>query len=107
MPSASDTFWMAPPGHEAATLILELPAPRRFNVASLQEAITRGQRIERVRLSVEDDAGRRTIAETTTVGHKRLLRFPAVTAQRVRVEILASREAPTLAAVKLHLAPDL
>ena len=100
-----DTFWMAPPGRETATITLDLPAPRRFNVASLQEAITRGQRIECVRLSVADGAGWRTVAEATTVGHKRLLRFPAVTAQRVRVEILASREAPTLAAVGLHLAP--
>ena len=100
-----DTFWTTPPGQETATLTLDLPEPRRFNVANLQEAITHGQRIERVQVSVWESAGWRTVAEATTVGHRRLLRFPAVVAQRVQVEILASRVAPTLATVALHLAP--
>ena len=100
-----DTFWTTPPGQETATLALDLPEPRRFNVANLQEAITHGQRIERVQVSVWESDGWRTVAEATTVGHRRLLRFPTVTAQRVRVEILASRVAPTLATVALHLAP--
>ena len=97
-----DTFWMAPPDQERAELLLELPEARRFNVAGLQEAITLGQRIERVRLSVEGEGGWRTVAEATTVGHRRLLRFPAVTARRVRIEILASRVCPTLATVGLY-----
>jgi len=100
-----DTFWMSPPGQETASLELCLPEPRQFNVVMLQEAITHGQRVERVRVSVipEDGAGEwQVIGETTTVGYKRLMRIPPVTTQRVRIEILASRIAPTLSAVGLY-----
>ncbi|MCJ7739407.1 MAG: alpha-L-fucosidase, partial [Anaerolineae bacterium] len=100
-----DTFWMAPPGQESVWLELSLPEPRRFNVVMLQEAITHGQRIERVRVSVLPAGGAgawRVVGETTTVGYKRLLRLPAVTAQRIRIEVLESRIAPTLSAVGLY-----
>jgi len=100
-----DTFWMTPPGQESAWLELSLPEPRRFNVVMLQEAITHGQRIERVRVRVAPIEGTgewRVVGETTTVGYKRLLRVPTVTAQRIRIEILASRIAPTLSTVGLY-----
>lgn len=98
-----DTFWMAPPGETTATLTLEWPGSRTFDVISLQEAITRGQRIERVCVSAEGDDGVwRPVAETTTVGHRRLLRVAPVTARRVRIEILESRESPTLATVGFY-----
>jgi len=35
-------------------------------------------------------------AEGTTVGYKRLLQFPAITTNKVRIKILSSRLNPTL-----------
>lgn len=106
----ADTAWTTEEGQEQATLELALPAARTFNVAMLQEQIAMGQRIERFRLSAQVDGHWQTVAESTTVGYKRLLRFPMVTTGRVRVEILASRVAPTLSRVGLfyhrELPPD-
>ncbi len=74
-----------------------------FNVAMLSEVLGRGQHIEEFALDVWDragpvtgrdllaDAGWREIAKGTTIGWKRIVRFPTVTAGAVRVRILKSR----------------
>jgi alpha-L-fucosidase len=36
------------------------------------------------------------VAEATTIGYKRLLRFPVVTATKVRLTILDARDCPTI-----------
>ena len=102
-----DTFWMTEDWQESAALELALPAATTFNVAMLQEHILLSQRIERFRLTALVDGGWRTLAESTTVGYKRLLRFAPVTTDRVRVEILASRVCPTLSNLGLFYNPDL
>jgi alpha-L-fucosidase len=76
---------------------------RSFNVAMLTEDIRQGQHVEAFALDVWDGAGPATdrdffettgwreIAKGTTIGWKKLLRFPTVTAKWVRVRILRSR----------------
>ena len=91
-----ESYWTTVDGHERAAINLKLPERRKFNVAMLQEQIAVGQRIERFRLTAMIDGEWQAIAESTVVGHKRLLRFPVVTTDRIRIEILESRIAPTL-----------
>ena len=86
---------------------IDLPEPRTFNVAMLQEHIRSGQRIECFRLSALIDDTWRVVAESTVIGYKRLLRFAPVTAQRIRIEILESRIRPTLAAFGIFYHPKL
>jgi len=81
---------------------------RAFNVAMLMEDIRQGQHVEAFALDVWDGAGPvtdrdllgqtgwREIAKGTTIGWKKLLRFPKVTAERVRVRILKSRSGSTV-----------
>ena len=42
------------------------------------------------------------VASGTTIGYKRLLRFPAVMASRVRLRILASRWSPVISKIGLY-----
>jgi alpha-L-fucosidase len=90
---------------DRATLEFALPEPRTFNVAMVQERIALGQRIERFRLSARVGGTWRSLAEATTVGYKRLLRFAPVTVDRVRLQILASRVCPTVSNFGLYLDP--
>jgi alpha-L-fucosidase len=53
-------------------------------------------------LEYPDGAGWKTIAEGTTIGYKRLLRFPPVTSSRVRLRIVSSRLNPTIAEFGLY-----
>jgi alpha-L-fucosidase len=66
---------------------------RLFNVAMLAEEIRNGQRVEAFALDAWDGAEWREIARGTTVGYKKLLRFPAVETSKVRLRILRARGA--------------
>ncbi len=95
--------WMPDDGVEAAELEIRLPEPREFDRIVLRENIRDfGQRIEEFAVDAWTDGSWREIGRSTTVGYKRILRIPSVTTDRVRVRILASRIAPTVAGFSLH-----
>jgi len=91
-----ETYWTTDDGVYQATIEIELGHVKTFDRAMLQEQFTLGQRVERFALERWDALGWKPIAEATTIGYKRLLRFPEVTADRVRIRILDSRDCPTL-----------
>ncbi|MBN2264330.1 MAG: alpha-L-fucosidase [Candidatus Aminicenantes bacterium] len=85
------------PEADRASWVLDLPRPARFNVAMVMEDLRRGQRIEAFAFDVWDGQGWQEIARGTTVGWKRLLRFPAVAADRVRLRVMKARGEAALA----------
>jgi alpha-L-fucosidase len=101
-----DTFWTTPDGVETASLEFSLPEPRCFDVALLQEEIRVGQRVEEFALEAWDGNSWRPFAAGTTIGYRRLLRFPEVTTGRVRLTIRKSRTSPTLSAFGLFKLPS-
>ncbi len=100
-----DTYWTTNKGVESAVIEFILPQVQRFDRLMLQENIRVGQRIERFIVEVETKEGWRKICEGTTVGYKRLLRFPVVKAQKIRLQILQSRASPTLNNLGLYASP--
>ena len=83
--------------------IIELPEEITVNRFLLQEAIaTHGQRIEEHALDVWSEGAWNEIATGTTVGYKKILRFPAIKTARFRIRILKSRLEPTLSKVSAH-----
>jgi len=99
------TYWAAADGVLQATLEIDLGAPATFDRAILQEEFTLGQRVELFGLDAWDGQAWKPVCQATTIGHKRLLQFPAVTASRVRIRILDSRDAPTLREFGLFQSP--
>ena len=69
-----------------------------FNVLSLQEEIEVGQRVEKfyAKYFDEDKKVWQTFTTGTTIGYKRLLTFDKVKAQKIRIQIEASRLNPVL-----------
>ena len=55
-----------------------LAAQSRLNVVMLQENIANGQRIEKFKVELREKSGWKEVGEGTTVGYKRMLRFPEV-----------------------------
>jgi len=95
-------YWTTKSKDSTAVIEFNLPKPQTFDVLSLQENITIGQRIEKFNLEYFNGTNWEQIAEGTTVGAKRLIRFKPVTAQKVRLNITSSRLNPTLTAVGLY-----
>ena len=98
----SDTHWTTTGKDTTATIGFDLAGQKTFDVLLLQEDIRVGQRVEQFVLEVEDKDGWKKIAEGTTIGYKRLLRFPPVTADKVRLRIESSRLNPTIAEFGLY-----
>jgi alpha-L-fucosidase len=101
------TYWATNDGTTAASIEVELDPTRPFDRVVLAEPTWLGQRVKSFRISVpasSDDNGRAwvTLAEGTTIGHKRIVRVPETTAARIRIEILDSRACPALTHVGVH-----
>jgi alpha-L-fucosidase len=94
-------YWTTKNSDTSAVIEFNLPKTQTFDVLSLQENITVGQRIEKFNLEYFNGTGWEQIAEGTTVGAKRLIRFKPVTAQKVRLNITSSRLNPTLTGFKI------
>jgi alpha-L-fucosidase len=93
----NDTHWSTAGKDSAATILFELPGQKTFDVLLLQENIRVGQRVEKFVLEYEDNGQWEKIADGTTIGYKRLLRFQPVTAHKVRLRIESSRLNPAIA----------
>ena len=76
------------------------------NVWMVQEDISRGQRVERFAVEAFVNGQWTKIGEGTTIGHKRLLRFPEIAAERFRLTILESRGTAHIKEVGAFHAPS-
>ncbi|NOZ57666.1 MAG: alpha-L-fucosidase [Calditrichaeota bacterium] len=100
-----DTYWATDDSVRSAWLELEFPSAVSFNCVMLQEAIALGQRVRRFRVLVPSASGWQQVADGTTVGHKRLVRFEPVTTTKLKIEILDARACPTLTEVGVFAVP--
>lgn len=99
------TYWTTAEGTETAVITVDLRSARTFDRALLAENIAVGQRIESFHLEAFQGEEWIEIARGTTVGYKRLLRFPTVSTRKVRIVIEGSRLNPTLSSFGLYKSP--
>ena len=100
------TCWMAPEGETSGEIIVELYGEQSFNVIKLQENIAGyGQRIEKFEIDAWDGKTWETMGKGTTIGIRRLLRVPDTKTEQLRIRIIESRDAPSLATLELYRAP--
>jgi alpha-L-fucosidase len=87
-----DTFWTAPAGSHHAQLEVSFDHPLTFDHALTMEWLNDGQHIEKYAIEVRSESDHRwkTVAEGQAIGHEKIDQFPAVTATRVRLNILSS-----------------
>lgn len=88
---------------ENSSFVVSTPTPITLNRFVIQEDIRRyGERIEEHALDAWVDGAWKEIARATNVGYKRILRFPEVTTDKIRVRILKSRYTPAINTVAAH-----
>ncbi len=99
------TYWTTRQSDTTAIINFTFNQPVTFDVLDLQENIAVGQRIEYFILEYKQNNDWKQVAEGTTVGYKRLMRFDPVTATNVRLRIISSRLNPTLSEFGLYHQP--
>jgi len=102
-----ETYWSVPDGQKTGSLEINFGKPTIFNRLLIQEYVVLGQRIKAFSLEKEVNGTWEEIIEATTVGHKRILRFPDTEAQKIRVNFLDSKDVPVIAEVGIYHAPKL
>ncbi|MFL5740992.1 MAG: alpha-L-fucosidase [Flavisolibacter sp.] len=75
-----------------------------FDRACFQEDISKGQRVGSALLEYWDGKNWQEIEQFTTIGYKRLLRFPVVNASKVRFTVLKTRKQAHIAEMGLYKA---
>ena len=84
------TFWSAPAGSHQAVLEADFPQPVTFDRSLVMEWPNDGQHIEHYRIEAWDGKDWKVLVEGHAIGHKRIDSFAAVSASRVRLNILES-----------------
>ncbi|MCC6413769.1 MAG: alpha-L-fucosidase [Saprospiraceae bacterium] len=97
-----ETFEVLDFGPSGKGYELDLGTKRTFSTIVLREAIHEGQHVRAFKLEVRTDKGWREIARSNTIGARRILTFPTVTSQKIRITVLDSRQAPKLAEVEVY-----
>lgn len=85
-------------------VIINLKQKVLFDRAMVQENIANGQRVEEARLEYWDENEWKTLADFTTIGYKRLLRFKPVSTSKIRFTVLKAKADVQLAEVGLYKA---
>lgn len=98
----NDTTSWIPSQEGSYSFEMELKENQGFNVLLLQENICIGQRIEHFKLETWIDNTWKLVTEGTTVGYKRLIRFPMVNSNKLRFTIDEARLKPALAEFGLY-----
>ena len=99
----ANTYWATDDGVTNASLEVDLGGAKEFNVIRLEEMISLGQRVAQYQVEALIGGDWKQICSGTTIGYRKLDRFPKVTATRVRLTILAARACPTLKSFGVHL----
>lgn len=95
-------YWTVNDSTKTASLSFTLPKAGSFNCFEIKEYIRLGQRIQSFSIEVEKDGKWEQVFKGSTVGRKKLARFDAVTASKVRINFINSLACPVIESVKLY-----
>jgi len=86
--------------HNQNEIAIALANPVTLNTIQLQEQIQFGQRVIRFEIYAGDKAqDLKKIAASTTIGRKKIIQFPTVTAKYFKVKITEAKASPVMGAV--------
>lgn len=98
-----DSHWSAAENERSGWIEVALPEPIEFDTLSLAEAVARGQQIAGHRLEYRTTGGEwRTASWGSTIGSRRLERFPPVRARELRLRVDFAYGPPRLAAMGVY-----
>ena len=100
-----DTYWATNDSINTASIEIRLDGPTPINHIDLGEYLPLGQRVQAFTVQARTVDGWTPVTGGTTIGNRRILQFPTVMANRIRVVIEKSRGAATLRHVRIHSAP--
>lgn len=105
MDGNKDTYWAADDSVATPSLTIDFKEPTLFNRFMIQEYIRLGQRVKAFTVEAFIDGTWKEVSKGTTIGYKRILRFPGVKATKVRFSITGSKGSPVISNIGIYNAP--
>jgi alpha-L-fucosidase len=100
-----ETYWATDDGIKTASLTVDFEKPTFVNRFLVQEYILLGQRVKSFTVEALVGGTWKELSKGTTIGYKRILRFPAVEATKVRFNITDSKSCPVISNIGIYNAP--
>ncbi len=101
----TETYWATDDSVTSASLTIDFGKPTLINRFMAQEYIRLGQRVKAFTIEAFTEEEWKEIAKGTTIGYKRIVRFPSVTASKVRFTITDSKACPLISNIGIYNAP--
>ncbi len=102
-----NTYWTTADGQVQASVEVDFGKSVSFNRLLIQEFVNLGQRVKAFSLEKEVNGNWEKITEGTTIGYKRILRFPDTEAQKIRINFLDGKGIPVISEIGVFSAPAL
>jgi alpha-L-fucosidase len=102
-----DTYWATDDNVIKASLTIDFGRPTTFNRFLAQEYIRLGQRVKAFTIEAFIDGDWKELAKATTIGYKRILRFPTIEATQLRFSITDSKSCPVISNLGIYNAPQI
>ena len=99
-----NSYWRASAGESRE---FQVESGKMVNTLLLMEDISRGQRVEKFRVEALVNGRWHHLADGTTIGYKRLIRFSDCRAERIRVTIEECRTTANIESIGLYYAEHL
>lgn len=102
-----NTYWATDDAITAASLTIDFGKPTTFNRFLAQEYIRLGQRVKAFKVEGLINGSWKELANGTTIGYKRILLFPAVTAMQLRFTVTGAKSCPLISNIGVYNAPPI
>lgn len=110
-----ETYWATDDDVTSASVEIDFGKDETFNRFLVQEYVKKGQRVKDFNLEVLVNGEWMKLADElcenedglTTIGRKRIICFPAVTASKLRFTVVDSKACPLISNVGVYYAPEI
>lgn len=100
-----NTYWATDDGVTAASLELTVRSKQPLHAILLQEYIPLGQRVKKFSVEAWDGKTWVPLGRGSTIGNRRILRFPPMSASKIRLNIEDSRACPLISNIEAYAVP--
>ncbi|MCB8995282.1 MAG: alpha-L-fucosidase [Bacteroidales bacterium] len=104
---SKETYWATDDSVINASLTIDFGKPTSFNRFLVQEYIRKGQRVKAFTVEALVDGIWKELAAASTIGYKRILRFPTVRATAIRLKISDAKSCPLISNIDIYNAPQI
>jgi alpha-L-fucosidase len=99
------TYWATDDNAKQASIEFDFSKPQQINRFLIQENIALGQRVKSFKLEALVNDKWIELTAGTTIGYKRILRFPSVSVNKVRLLINDAKASPVISNLGFYNAP--